>query len=77
MRRGKAHSLNLPNTRKNLVKARLEMGYTTLEMAEMLFISDGLYRAIENGTRKGSEAVWRDCESLFNISADVLKEIVE
>ena len=61
--------------RKNLINTRKNKGYTQVELANKLGITDRQYRSLEAGTSNGSIKVWWKLKGILNvISMDFLLE---
>lgn len=56
----------------NLKKARETAGYTQIQVAKMLSISDGTYKNYEQGNREPKGDMIVQLANLFNVSTDYL-----
>ena len=52
--------------RENLTNARKNKGYTQLELANMLGITERQYQRLEAGTSKGSVDVWEKLKIILH-----------
>ena len=55
--------------RNNLINLRKEKGYTQLELANEVGISDKHYQSLEAGTSDGSVKVWQHLKKLLGASS--------
>ena len=61
--------------RTNLINLRREKGYTQIELANKVGITDKHYQSLEAGTSDGSVKVWQRLKKLLNAkSIDFLLE---
>ena len=60
--------------RDNLKKARQNHGLTQRATAEILHISERMYKFIESGERIGSIELWDALEDLFGIHQRILRQ---
>lgn len=56
----------------NLKKARESAGFTQIQVAKMLSISDGTYKNYEQGNREPKGDMLIQLSNLFNVSTDYL-----
>lgn len=63
--------------RKNLKKARMEVGMTQQQMADKLGISLVYYQKIESGDRTGDFTIWDDLEDITGIHQRELRKMSE
>ena len=61
--------------RKNLKKARQDLGLTQKQVAEKIGLKVGSYQLIELGKRIGKVETWDKLEDLFLIHQRILREI--
>ena len=60
--------------RENLRRCRVDRGWTQLDVANILNISEKQYYRIENGYSNGTIKVWLQLRELFKYSIDYLLE---
>lgn len=52
--------------RENLINLRTKRGYTQLELAELIGVTDRHYQRLEAGTSKGSVDVWETLKKILH-----------
>ena len=60
--------------RRNLKKARLELGLTQQQLADKLGIDLRYYKAIESGERLGAIWIWDQLEDALGVHQRLLRE---
>ena len=63
--------------RNNLIQARKQKGYTQVNTADLIGVTEQQYQRLEAGTSDGSIKVWERLKDLFGLTIDNLLEQVE